>query len=64
MTLLDRIHANRCAVRDCSRERARDSDVCSADLTEKWHNRLARQEDGSYLRRRVFTAREETWRAA
>jgi hypothetical protein len=59
--LLERM---RCRVVDCARARALDSDVCTTDLAEKWANRLARQPDGSYLRRRVFTAREETWRAA
>lgn len=61
MTLLERIHANRCAVVDCARERAADSDVCSADLVEKWRNRLDRNPDGvTYRRRRSFTLRDET----
>jgi hypothetical protein len=64
VTLLDRIHANRCAVRDCARTRVPDAQVCEADLIELWNNRLDRQPDGTYTRRRTFTARDETWRAA
>lgn len=63
MTLLARIHANRCAVRDCTREKAPDAAVCREDLTELWHNRLNREPDGSYTRRRTFPARDMTWRA-
>jgi hypothetical protein len=64
MSLLSRIHANKCLVRDCTRERATDTDVCRADLNEKWQNRLNREPDGSYTRRRTFTARDETRLAA
>lgn len=64
MTLLSRIHANRCAVIDCTRERAQDSDVCRVDLNEKWADRLDRNPDGSYSRRRTFVARELYGRAA
>jgi hypothetical protein len=60
MTLLDRIHANQCAVRDCSRTRAQDAEVCRADLNELWAHRLDRQADGTYLRRRTFALRDET----
>lgn len=60
MSLSARIHANKCAVRDCARTRARDTDVCGDDLNEKWANRLDRQDDGTYLRRRSFTARDES----
>jgi hypothetical protein len=60
MSLLARVHANQCLVRDCSRTRAPDAQVCDADLTELWHNRLVRQADGSYLRRRTFPARDMT----
>ena len=61
MSLLDRIHANRCAVQNCARARSIDSDVCSSDLAEKWANRLSRQEDGTYRRRRTFAPRDLTW---
>lgn len=64
MSLTDRINANRCRVRDCLRERAADSDVCRDDLREKWANRLDRQPDGTYTRRRLFTARDQTNRLA
>lgn len=64
MTLLDRIAARQCAVRDCHEDRAADSDVCSRDLTEKWMHRIDKQPDGTYLRKRALTARDETWRAA
>ena len=60
MSLLARIHANRCAVVDCTRERARDAQVCRDDLNELWLNRLDRQPDGSYIRRRSFVARDLT----
>lgn len=64
MTLSDRIHAHKCAVRDCARTRAQDTDVCSDDLNAKWRNLLDRQDDGTYLRRRTFIARDETRLAA
>jgi hypothetical protein len=64
MTLTERIHANECRVRDCSRRRAQDALVCSADLAELWHNRLDRQPDGTFLRRRTFAPRDFTWAAA
>lgn len=61
MSLYERIHANRCAVDDCDRERAADSDVCTADLNEKWANRLDRNADGrTYRRRRTFVAADLT----
>lgn len=65
MSLLERIHANKCAVDDCARQRAADSDVCQVDLTEKWANRLDRNPDGlTYRRRRTFVPRDLTWREA
>jgi hypothetical protein len=64
MSLLARIHANRCLVRDCTRQRLPDAQVCREDLGELWANRLNREPDGSYTRRRTFTARDETRWAA
>jgi hypothetical protein len=64
MSLLARIHANRCLVRDCTRQRLPDAQVCRDDLGELWANRLHREDDGSFTRRRVFTARDETRWAA
>ncbi len=64
MTLTERYAANRCAVVDCNRQRHLDAAVCRDDLNELWHHLLVRQADGTYLRRRTFTARETTWRAA
>jgi hypothetical protein len=64
MSLLARIHANRCLVRDCTRQRLPDAQVCREDLGELWANRLNREPDGSFTRRRVFTARDETRWAA
>ena len=58
--LLARVVANRCAVRGCERERTPDSIVCRADLNDLWGGRLDRQPDGSYVRRRVLPARDET----
>ena len=60
MTLLDRIAANQCKVRDCTRERAADTDVCRADLNEKWANRLNPEPDGTYSRRRTLPLRDES----
>lgn len=60
MSLLSRIHANRCAVDDCQRERLPDAQVCKDDLGELWANRLDRNPDGSYRRRRSFIARDLT----
>lgn len=60
MSLLARIHANRCAVVDCTRERAQDAEVCRTDLNELWYHRLDRQPDGSYVRRRTFAVRDLT----
>lgn len=59
MSLLARIHENRCLVRDCTRQKAQDAQVCRDDLGELWRNRLNREDDGSYSRRRTFTARVE-----
>lgn len=59
MSLLDRIHANKCAVRDCARAKAPDADLCRDDLTELWHHRLNREDDGTYTRRRTFPLRVE-----
>jgi len=53
-----------CRVIGCDRRRVPDSDVCRDDLGEKWCNRLLRQPDGSYLRRRVLPARDITGLAA
>jgi hypothetical protein len=64
MSLLARIHANRCLVRDCTRQRLPDAQVCREDLGELWANRLNREPDGSFTRRRTFTARDETRWAA
>lgn len=60
MTLLSRIHANQCRVEGCTRERAADAAVCADDLRELWNNRLDRAEDGTFVRRRTFVARDET----
>lgn len=59
MSLSDRIAANRCLVRSCARARVPDSDVCSDDLNAKWRNLLARQDDGTYLRKRELPFRVE-----
>jgi predicted amidohydrolase len=64
MTLLSRIHANQCAVVGCSRARAQDAQVCATCLGDLWANRLDRQPDGSYTKRRTFVARDETGRLA
>lgn len=65
MSLLEReIRATRCAVTDCTRDRAPDAEVCARDLDELWLRRLDRQPDGSYLRRRAFIARDESRTAA
>lgn len=64
MTLSERIQANECAVRTCDRRRAPDSAVCREDIGELWANRLDRQSDGTYLRRRVLPARDLTWSRA
>ena len=61
MTLAERLT---CRVRDCGRHRAPDALVCDADLRELWSNRLHKEPDGSYTRRRTFPARETLWRAA
>ena len=58
MTLLDRIAARRCAVRECPETRAQDSDVCSGHLTDKWQHRLLRTDDGYTVRR--LAARDES----
>ena len=60
MTLLDRMRAQQCAVVDCARARHEDAAVCRDDLNELWANRLLRQPDGTYLRRRSFSARDFT----
>ncbi len=63
MTLLERVvAAQKCAVQDCDRHRAQDALVCRDDLAELYHNRLDRQPDGTFLRRRSFVARDETRR--
>jgi hypothetical protein len=60
MGLLDRMRATRCAVVDCERERAPDAAVCREDLNALWRHELARQPDGTFLRRRTFAARDLT----
>ena len=60
MTLLERYRANECAVRDCARARHADAAVCDSDLGELWANRLVKQADGTYIRRRAFAARDES----
>jgi hypothetical protein len=62
MGLLERMAATRCSVQGCNEERSPDSDVCSEDLTRKWRHLLARQPDGTYLRRRELGARDLTGR--
>lgn len=64
MTLLERSQANRCAVEDCTRERAPDAAVCREDLNELYMHRLDRLPDGTYRRRRGFVARDLTRSAA
>ncbi len=64
MTLTERIHANTCSVEGCERKRHPDAVVCRDDLGELWANRLLRQGDGSYVRRRTFAARDLTGVAA
>lgn len=64
MTLLERYRANECAVVDCNRERIPDGPCCRDDMRELWANRLIRQVDGSYLRRRAFPIRDLTWSRA
>lgn len=64
MSLMERIAARRCAVVDCDRERVEDGPCCRDDMRELWMNRLDRQPDGTYTRRRTFTARETTWQRA
>lgn len=64
MTLLARIHANRCAVVDCTRVRMDDAEVCRDHMNALWRHQLDRQPDGSYVTRRTFVARDETRRAA
>lgn len=65
MSLLDReLRATRCAVVDCNRERLPDAELCRQDTNELWLHHLDRQADGSYLRRRVFIARDESRTAA
>lgn len=61
MSLLERMT---CRVQGCNRRRAPDTDVCDADLTELWMHRLVKLADGTYVRRRAFTARDETRLAA
>lgn len=62
MTLTQRIEAaTRCAVDECERQKAPDAAVCREDLNELWSNRLVRQADGTYRRRRPFAARDLTY---
>ena len=60
MSLLSRIADTVCRVRGCDRRRAPDALVCSEDLNELWANRLDRQDDGTFTRRRTFAARDFT----
>jgi hypothetical protein len=61
VSLLSRVvEATTCRVQGCDRARARDAQVCAADVTELFMNRLDRQPDGSYTRRRTFAARDLT----
>lgn len=61
MSLLERVRqAETCRVVDCDRHRAPDALVCADDLTELWRNRLTRQPDGTFTRRRAFAARDLT----
>lgn len=59
MTLLERMAARLCAVRECKEDRAPDSDVCAPHLTDKWMHRLVRESDGTYTLGR-FVARDES----
>lgn len=61
MSLLERIQAaQKCAVVDCDRHREPDAQVCRDDLGELWANRLDRNPDGTYRRRRALPARDLT----
>jgi hypothetical protein len=64
MTLLDRITARQCRVVDCTRERVEGALVCRDDLRELFRNRLDRNPDGTYSRRRTFPPRDLTWSRA
>lgn len=60
MNLSERIQAaEQCRVVDCGQRRARDSQVCRDDLTELFANRLDRNPNGTYRRRRALAARDE-----
>lgn len=65
MSLLARVAAaETCIVVDCDRRRAADAQVCREDLGELYGNRLDRNPDGTYRRRRTFVARDMTRAAA
>lgn len=59
--LLERICAAECCrVVGCDRRRAQDAIVCREDLAELYANRLDRQADGTFVRRRILAARDLT----
>lgn len=65
MSLLSRVvEATTCKVQGCDRHRAKDALVCDVDLGELWANRLDRQPDGTFIRRRTFAARDLTGQIA
>jgi len=60
MSLTERIAARKCAVVECTENRASDSLVCADHLGEMWSNRLDRKPDGTFVERRRFAARDLT----
>ena len=64
MSLSERIAARQCAVVDCQNERHPDSRFCRDDMREDYMRRLVQRPDGTFDRRRVLMARDETGRLA
>ena len=64
MSLLDRLHAQDCAVVGCTRHRVEDALFCTVHLNDMWGRRLDRQPDGTFTPRRQFVARDESKRSA
>lgn len=61
MTLLERIQARACAVRECVEPRAKDAEVCTPHLTDLWMHRLIREQDGTYSVSRLVARDESGW---
>lgn len=64
MTLLERYRANECAHVDCHEARTPSSALCPRHLNDLFGNRLDRNPDGTYIPRRLFVPRDQTWQRA